>query len=97
MVNSHEITKLRGRIAEVGVRRQDIAIQLGISESLFSLYINGRRSAPEDFEARVLAALELLEEAECAAREARAAVLAQGIGSTTVADGQPHDREPVGV
>ena len=49
---------------------------VGIEPTLFSRYINGRRKPPPDFEARVMKALNLLERAEAAAREARERVLA---------------------
>ena len=94
------IRKLRGRIAEVGVKRQDIALQMGISESLFSLYINGRRQPPENFEERVLAALDVLFEAQRAAQEAWDRVLAESLdpgGKRSEADGDRHPKEPVGV
>ena len=66
-----------GLIAEAGIRRQDIAAQLGYSETMFSLYLHGRRPAPEGFEGQVLAALDLLERADKAAQEARERVLAE--------------------
>ena len=76
-----------------------LAAQLGYSESLFSLYINGRRPPPEGFEERVLAALELLEEAERAAKEARDRVLAQGLdlGDKQGSGAEGHPKEPAGV
>ena len=69
--------RLRGRIAEAGIRRQDIAAQMGYSETMFSLFINGRRPTPEGFEERVLAVVDMLERAERAAQEARERVLAE--------------------
>lgn len=73
------IKRLRGHIAETGVRRKDIAACLGYSESMFSLFLNGRRTPPPDFEARVTAALDRLKRAEQAAEEARARVLAETV------------------
>ena len=69
------ISQLRGRIAESGIRRQDLAEQLGYSESTFSLYMTGKRPAPDDFAEKLLDALDRLERAEAAAREARQKVL----------------------
>ena len=92
------ISRLRGRMAEVGIRRQDIAAQLGYGESLFSLYINSRRPAPEGFEERVQAALDLLEQADRAAKEARDKVLAQGLQLENDHQGnaaEEHPKEPV--
>ena len=71
------LRKLRGRIAEAGLRRQDLAALLGYSETMFSLYLNGRRPEPPDFEANVYAAIDRLEAAEKAAGEARERVLAE--------------------
>ena len=70
------ITRLRGLIAERRIPRRAIAAQLGYSESLFSLILNGYRPMPEGFEERVVAELDLQEEAEAAAQEARERVLA---------------------
>ena len=72
---------------------------LGYSESLFSLYINGRRPAPENFEERVQAALDLLEHAERAAKEARDRVLAQGLDreDNQGSGSEEHPKEPVSV
>ena len=77
MVSTSNIAKLRGRIAEAGLKRQDLAALLGFSETMFSLYLNGRRPAPPDFEANVYAAIDRLETAEKAAQEARERVLAE--------------------
>ena len=66
---------LRARIAELGVRHADVASQLGVHPSLLSAILNGRREPPEDFEARVTAALDTLEQAERAADTARQKVL----------------------
>ena len=71
------ITRLRGLIAERRIPRRAIAAQLGYSESLFSLILNGYRPMPEGFEARVNATLDRLETAEKAAQEAREKVLAK--------------------
>ena len=80
MVSTSNIAKLRGRIAEAGLRRQDLAALLGYSETMFSLYLNGRRPAPPDFEANVYAAIDRLETAEKAAQEARGAGVSGGRG-----------------
>ena len=77
MITTSNMGKLRARIAEAGIRRQDIANYLGYSESMFSYYLNDKRPAPENFEDRVSAALDRLEAAERAAQEARERVLAE--------------------
>ena len=66
---------LRARIAELGVRHADVALQLGVHPSLLSAVLNGRRTPPEGFEAKVTAALNRLEKAERAADKARQRVL----------------------
>ena len=74
------LRKLMGLIAEAGIRKQDLATQLGYSETMFSLYLHGKRPAPDGFEGHVLEALDLLERAERAGQEARARVLAETEG-----------------
>ena len=46
--------------------------ELGISVASLNLYLNGNRTPPADFERRVTAALDRLEQAEQAAETARA-------------------------
>ena len=72
------LSRIRGRIAEVGVRQADIAAQIGMHETLLNAILRGRRKQPEGFATRVLEALDLLEEANQAAAEARERVLAGG-------------------
>ena len=69
------LPKLRGRIAELGVRKGDVARELGMDQALFSRYLNGRRTPPADFARRVTGALDRLEQAEQAADTARQKVL----------------------
>ena len=69
-------SKLIGRIAELGLRQADLAVRLGIHPTLFNAMLRGRRETPESFEERVVAELDLQEEAEEAAQEAREKVLA---------------------
>ena len=75
------IAPLRGRIAELGVRKSDVAKQLGLDPTAFSAILNGRRTAPADFERRVTAALDRLEKAELAADTARQKVLREAGGA----------------
>ena len=74
---SDEFCSLRGLIAEARLKRQDIAELIGCSDTMFSLYINGRRTAPPGFKESVLKAIDRLKKAESAAQEAREKVLAQ--------------------
>ena len=76
MRNSH--AGIRARIAELGVRHADVANQLRMHPSALSAILRGRRRPPEGFGAKVDATLDLLGEAERAAEEARARVLAKG-------------------
>ena len=70
--------KIKGRIAEAGVRRRDVAHAIGYSESMFSLILQGDRTMPLDFDSRVRAAIDRLEAAEQAGTEARERALAEG-------------------
>ena len=72
------ISKILGRIAEIGVRKSDVAKQLGLDPTSFSAILNGRRTPPGDFERRVTATLDRLERAEQAADKARQKVLGKG-------------------
>ena len=69
--------KIKGRIAEAGIRRRDVAHAVGYSESMFSLILQGDRTMPPDFESRVRVAVDRLEAAAEAAQEARERVLAE--------------------
>ena len=70
--------KIRGRMAETGLRVRDVAMQLGISETAVTAILNERSPLPEGFGERVHGALDRLEAAEAAAAEARQKVLAEG-------------------
>ena len=70
--------RIRGRMAEVGVSQMKLAVELGISVASLNLYLNGNRTPPADFERRVAAALDRLEQAEHAADKARQRVLGKG-------------------
>ena len=67
---------VRTRIALNGVSQEGVAREAGYEPSLFSRILRGLRPEPDDFEARVTAALDRLEAAERAADEARRRVLA---------------------
>ena len=64
------ITRIRGRIAEVGCRQADIAQAIGINETLLNTFLRGRRPMPEGMKARIHAALDALEEEKRVAAEA---------------------------
>lgn len=73
-------SKIRGRIAEIGLVQADFAAYLHIHPTLLNAILKGRRPAPAGFEARANALLDRLEAAEKAAQAARERVLA-GEGS----------------
>ena len=75
MIPESSFRTLLGRIAELGVRKSDVAQQLGLDPTAFSAILNGRRTPPADFGPRVTAALDRLERAEQAADKARQRVL----------------------
>ena len=79
------VRRIRGRMAEVGVSQMRLAVELGVSVASLNLYLNGNRTPPADFERRVTAALDRLEQAEQAADKARQKVLkraAKELGAT---------------
>ena len=73
MFQKHQ--RLLTRIYELGFSQEEVAQASGYEPSLLNRYLNGRRTPPADFEARVHAALDRLEAAEKAAQEARERVL----------------------
>ena len=72
------VSDLRARIARLGVRSIDVAVQLQMHPTRLSAILNERIEPPPDFEAKVNAALDRLEKAEKAAQKAREEVLAEG-------------------
>ena len=66
---------IRARLATLGVPQHALAAALGVSQATLSLWLNGYREPPAEFEAEAAEALDVLEQAERAAAEARAKVL----------------------
>ncbi len=66
---------VRVRLAALGVSQHALARALGVSQATLSVWLNGYRQPPTGFEVEAAAALDLLEQAERAATEARAKVL----------------------
>lgn len=66
-------------MAEIGVTQQDVADALGLNATQLNHILKGRRTPPADFERRVTAALDRLEQAERAADTARQKVLKEGV------------------
>ena len=67
---------VRVRLAALGISQHALARALGISQATLSVWLNGYRQPPTGFEVEAAGALDLLEQAERAATEARAKVLA---------------------
>ena len=76
---------IRRRMAVLGLSQHAFAAVLGISQPTLNARLNGYREPPAGFEEQASEALDVLEEAERAAAEARARVLA-GRGATLVGD-----------
>ena len=72
-----DIGRIRGRMAQIGITQQALALAMGYERSAITRYLTGVRPMPEGFEERVMATLNLLGEAEKAAQEARERVLAE--------------------
>ncbi len=66
---------LKTRITSFPLSQEQIALKAGYEPSLFSRILRGLRPEPKDFERRVTAALDRLEQAEQAADKARQRVL----------------------
>ena len=78
MTISPSIQHIRGRIAEIGILQADLAIHLGIHESLLNAHLRGRRPMTEELEERIHAALNLIERAKRAGRKAERKVMREG-------------------
>ncbi len=78
-VNSAPLIRIKTRIIQLGIRQEQVADEAGYESTLFSRYLNGRRPPPADFREKVNAALDKLEAAEKAGREARERVLNEGL------------------
>ena len=70
MLTDTKVQRIRGRIAEIGIRQADLAACLGIHETLLNAYLRGRRPMPAGMESRIHAALDNLEEEQQVAAEA---------------------------
>ena len=69
--------QIRGRMAEMGILQADLAVQLDIHPTLLNAILRARRPAPPNFEARIHAALDALEEEKRVAAEAVAKLRAE--------------------
>lgn len=68
---------IRSRLAALDVSQHALARALGVSQATLSLWLNGYRKPPPEFEAAAMAELDVMERAERAATEARAEALAE--------------------
>ena len=65
-----QASEIRGRMAQLGVTQQELAIAMGYERSAITRYLTGARPMPEGFEARVHAALNRLERVKRAGQDA---------------------------
>ena len=84
-----EIPRLRGRLAEVGIRHADFARYYGIHPTFFSAILTGRRKAPEDFAERAHLLVDRFEAANAAARAAWERAMEEGDRKPLVETGVP--------
>ena len=70
MIAKSNLSRIHGRIAEIGIRQADLATHLGIHETLLNAILRGRRPMPEGMEARIHGALDEMEEEKRVAGEA---------------------------
>ena len=82
---------IRRRMAVLGLSQHAFATMLGISQPTLNARLNGYRQPPAGFEKQASEALDVLEEAERAAAEARAKVLAER-GAIRVGEWPAHMR-----
>ena len=82
------IPAIKARIAYIGITQERLAITMGLERSSLTRYLRAVRPMPEGFEARVMEALDLLERAEAAARDARERVLAEGTRERVLVGGE---------
>ena len=68
-------TKLMGRMAELRLRKSNLAAYLEMSPTLLNAILRGRRPTPENFESHISKTLDRFERAEHAAEEARDKVM----------------------
>ncbi len=74
---------IRSRLAALGVSQHALARALGVSQATLSLWLNGYRQPPPEFEAAAMAELDVMERAERAAAASRTRVLAEGRAGRT--------------
>ena len=74
---------IRSRLAALGVSQHALARALGVSQATLSLWLNGYRQPPPEFEAAAMAELDVIEQAERAAAALRTKVLAEGRAGRT--------------
>ena len=70
-----DLHAIRARLVRLGLSERKFAKLLGISQPTLNARLNGDRRVPAGFEAQCAEALDVWEEAERAATEARAKVL----------------------
>ena len=71
------IASIRGRMAVIGITQERLARHLGMAPAVLSRVFSGLREPPLDFEQRATEALDVLERAKAAGRDAEQRVLAK--------------------
>lgn len=84
MITNARINRIRGRIAELGIRQADLAAQVGMNETLLNAVLRGRRPLDARLEEKLHAQLDLLERVKRAGQEAEARALAHELGHSSL-------------
>ncbi len=77
------VQAVRARLAALGVSQHALARALGVSQATLSLWLNGHRDPPAEFEAAATAELDVMERADREAAALRSKVLAEGRAGRT--------------
>ena len=67
---ARETAAIRGRMAQISITQQELALAMGYERSAITRYLTGVRLCPANFVARVHLALDKIEEEKEAARDA---------------------------
>lgn len=76
-----DVSEMRAALARLGIRGRDVAMEMGVGNSLFYKILSGGRTMPEGFEARFYAVVRAKAEAKAAALKAEAEMRANKLVS----------------